>query len=176
MIARWKVICLSIKANLRDLIAVTGLVILLKMDSNNQFCGPHNLENWLLTLRKIIEQLLYAMSSFGHHFKAISKSKLELHSENAEFGLKWATFCPVWPWNLMDDLEKTIGHLLYATSSVVNRFIAIGEFKFELQSGNAQVGSKSTVFCPVWPRNLTDDLEKQQGTFSMLRQALCIIS
>ena len=36
-----------------------------------------------------------------------------------------------WPW-------KTIGHLFYATSSFVNQFIAIGEFKLELQSGNAQ--------------------------------------
>ena len=44
----------------------------------------------------------------------------------------------------MDDLEKTIGHLFYATSSFVHHFVAIGEFKLELQSGNAQFGSKST--------------------------------
>ena len=30
-------------------------------------------------------------------------------------------------------------------------------------------------FLTVWPGNLTDDLEKQQGTSSMLLQALCII-
>ena len=35
-----------------------------------------------------------------------------------------------WPW-------KTIGHLTYARSSFVHNFIAIGEFKLELQSGNA---------------------------------------
>ena len=34
-----------------------------------------------------------------------------------------------WPW-------KTIGHLFYATSSFVQHFVAIGEFKLELQSGN----------------------------------------
>ena len=28
----------------------------------------------------------------------------------------------------------------------------------------------------MWPWNLTDDLEKQKGTSSMLLQALCIIS
>ena len=28
----------------------------------------------------------------------------------------------------------------------------------------------------MWPWNLTDDLEKQKGTYSMLLQALCIIS
>ena len=31
-------------------------------------------------------------------------------------------------------------------------------------------------FCPLWPWNLTYDLEKQQDTSSMLLQALCIIS
>ena len=56
---------------------------------------------------------------------------------------------------------KTIGHLFYATSSFVQHFIAIGEFKLELQSGNDQSGSKSTIFLAVWPWNLTDDLQKQ---------------
>ena len=59
-----------------------------------------------------------------------------------------------WPW-------KTIGHLFYATSSFVHHFGAIDELKLELQSGNAQFGSKSTIFLAVWPWNLTDDF--QQG-------------
>ena len=59
-----------------------------------------------------------------------------------------------WPW-------KTIGHLFYATSSFVHHFVAIGEFKLELESGNAQSGSNSTLFLAMWPWNLTDDLEKQ---------------
>ena len=42
--------------------------------------------------------------------------------------------------------RKTIGHFFYATSSFVHDFVAIGEFKLELQSGNAQFGSKSTIF------------------------------
>ena len=42
--------------------------------------------------------------------------------------------------------SKTIGHLFYATSSFVQHFVAIGELKRELQSGNAQFGSKSTIF------------------------------
>ena len=67
------------------------------------------------------------------------------------------------------------GHLFYATSSFVHHFVAIGEFKFELQSGNAQCGSKST-FLAVWPRNFTDDTQKQWGISSVLLQALCIIS
>ena len=53
---------------------------------------------------------------------------------------------------------KTIGHLYYATSSSMHHFVAISEFKLELQSGNAQFGSKSTIFFSrvtlkydVWP-------------------------
>ena len=72
--------------------------------------------------------------------------------------------------------SKTIGHLFFAVSSFVQHFIAIGAFKLELQSGNAQYESNSTIFRAMWPWNLTDDLEKQQGTSSMLLQALCIIS
>ena len=56
---------------------------------------------------------------------------------------------------------KTIGHLYCATSSSMHHFVAIGELKLELQSGNAQFGSKSTIFLAVWPCNLTYDLEKQ---------------
>ena len=44
-----------------------------------------------------------------------------------------------WPW-------KTIRHLFYATLNFVHHFKAIGEFKLKLQSGNAQFGSKWTIF------------------------------
>ena len=65
---------------------------------------------------------------------------------------------------MTDDIEnnKIMGHLFYTTSSSVHHFKAIGEFKLELQSGNAQFGLKSAIF-PLWPWNLTDDLEKQQN-------------
>ena len=48
-----------------------------------------------------------------------------------------------WPW-------KRIGHLFHATSSFMHHFVAIGEFKLELQSGNAQSGSNSTIFRAVY--------------------------
>ena len=47
--------------------------------------------------------------------------------------------------------SKTIGHMFYATSSFVQHFVAIGEFKLELQTGNAQSGSNATLFRAVWP-------------------------
>ena len=159
------------KANLRDLIAATGLVI----------------SNWIqivnfsarLTVKfngwpkKTIRHFFYTTSSFVHHFKSIGEFKLDLQSRNAQFGSKLVICYPVWPWNLMDE---TIGHLIYATSSFVQHFLAIGEFKLELQSGNAQPGSNSTIFRAMRPWHLTDDLSKQWGTFSMLLQALCTIS
>ena len=48
-----------------------------------------------------------------------------------------------WPW-------KTIGHLFYAVSSCVHDFIAICEFKLELESWNGWVGC-----WPLWPWPLT---------------------
>ena len=55
---------------------------------------------------------------------------------------------------------KIKGHF-YAISSFVYHFIGISKFKMELKSGNAKFVSKSAIFCPVWPWNLTDDLEKR---------------
>ena len=40
---------------------------------------------------------------------------------------------------------KKIGHLFYATLSFVHNFMAIGEFKLELQSGNNQIELKSEI-------------------------------
>ena len=62
-----------------------------------------------------------------------------------------------WPW-------KTIGHLSCAVPSFVQHFIAIGEFKLELQSRNAQFGWNSTNFRAVWPWNLTYDLENNKAS------------
>ena len=60
-----------------------------------------------------------------------------------------------WPW-------KKIGHLFYAASSFVHHFKAMGEFKLELQSGNAQFGWKSTISFAVWPWNLTVTLKNNR--------------
>ena len=79
----------------------------------------------------------------------------------AQIWSKSSIFQPVWPWNLMDDLGKTIGHLFYTTSSFVHHFKSISELILKLQSGNTQFGSKLAIFCPVWPWNFMDDLGKQ---------------
>ena len=146
------------KANVRDFISATGLVILLKIGIKSSICLARvtlKFDGW----PKITKgHLFYTAWSFAHHFKAISEFKLELQSGNAQFGSKSTIFFTlqfdVWHW-------KTIGHLFNANSSFVHHSITIGEFKLELQSGNAQSGSNSTIFLALGPWNLTDDLEKQ---------------
>ena len=92
------------KANLRDLIAATGLVI----------------SNWIkivnfsarVTVKfdgwpcKTIGHLFYATSSFVHLFVPIGEFKLKLQSGNAQSGSNWMIFRAVRPWNLTDDLAK----------------------------------------------------------------------
>ena len=97
---------------------------------------------------KTIGHIFYVASSFVHHSIAISDSKWSFSPETFNLGQNRRFFCPEWPSNYTDDLEKTTGHLFYATSSFVHHFVVIGEFKLELQSGNAQFGSKSTIFYP----------------------------
>ena len=103
--------------------------------------------------------LSFAVSSFVQHFIAIGEFKLELQSGNAQSRSKSTIFfCRVtlkfdrWP-------SKTIGDLFNATASFTHNFVAIGEFKLDLRSGNAQFGSNSTIFRAVWSWNLMDDLK-----------------
>ena len=131
------------KANLRDLIAATGLVILLKLDSNRRFFSPCDLEIWRMTLK--VEWWIQT---------GVTVRKRLIWVKIDDFFRPVTLKFDGWPW-------KTIGHLFYATSSFVQHFVAIGEFKLEWQSGNGQSGSNSTSFLAVWPWNLADHLEKQ---------------
>ena len=47
-------------------------------------------------------------------------------------------------------LKNKRAPLLYYVKHCTS-FQAMGEFKLELQSGNAQFASKSVISCPVWP-------------------------
>ena len=59
MRASWWYCFLKNKANLRDLIAATGLVILLKFDPIHRFFSPCDLEIWCMTLKNNRAPLLY---------------------------------------------------------------------------------------------------------------------
>ena len=130
------------KANLRDLVAATDLVIFWWMTPKNnkarlryniKLCVLFHIHQWIQTGVTAWKRPIWV--KFDNFLSCVT----------LQFD--------VWRW-------KTIGHLFYATSSFVHHFIAIGEFKLELQSGNAQFGSNSTIFRAVWPWNLTNDLEK----------------
>ena len=90
------------KANLRDLIAATGLVISNWIQIVN--FSAHvtvKFDGWPC---KTIGHLFYATSSFVHHFVPIGEFKLKLQSGNAQSGWNWTIFRAVRPWNLTDDL------------------------------------------------------------------------
>ena len=148
------------KANLRDLIAATGLLILLKFDPNHPFFSLCDLEIWCMTSKNNRAPLLYYTKlcvSFQIHRWIQTEVTLRKRSIWVEIGdfLSIVTLkFDGWP-------GKTIVHLFYTTSSFVHHFKSIGELKLKLQSRNTQFGSKSAIFCPVWPWNLTDALEKQ---------------
>ena len=92
------------KANLRDLIAATGLVISNWIQIVNFSTRVTvKFDGWP---QKAIGHFFYTTSSFVHHFKSIGEFKLDLQSRNAQFGSKLVICYPVWPWNLMDDLGK----------------------------------------------------------------------
>ena len=119
---------------------------------------PWKFDEWP---RKTMGHLFHTTSSFVHHFKSICAFKLDLQFGNAQFGSKLPIFLSHVTLKFDGRPWKTIGHLFYAASSFVHHFIAITEFKLELQSGNGQYGSKSAIFRPLWHSNLMDDLEKQ---------------
>ena len=73
------------QANLRDLIAATGLLILLKLDSNRRFSArvTFKFDGWP---RKIIGHHFYTTSSSVHHIVAIGEFKLEYSPETPNGG------------------------------------------------------------------------------------------
>ena len=90
----FKVICeisRSRKANLRDLIAATGLVICLKFYLNHRFFGLCDLEIWCMTLKNNGASLLYNIklcASFQSHWWI----QTELLSRNAQIRVKMVIF------------------------------------------------------------------------------------
>ena len=150
----------QIKTQVTVRIAATGLVILFKLDLNRRFFSPCDLEIWWMTPKNNRAPFLCYLklfTSFRSHWwiqtGVTVQKRLIWVKIDAIFSRVTLKF-DGW-------LSKTIGHLFYATSSFVHHFVAIGEFKLELESGNAQSGSNATLFRAVWPWNLTDDLQKQ---------------
>ena len=119
-----------------------------------------DLEIWRITLKNNRAPLLYhiklcaSLQSHGWIQPGVTVRKRSIRVTIGNFLSRATSKFNGWPW-------KAIGHLRYAASNIVHHIIAIGEFKMELQSENAQFGSISTICLSVWPWNLTDDLRKQ---------------
>ena len=102
-------------------------------------------EIWWMTLKNITTPLLYyiklcaAFQSHCHIQTGVTVRKRSIRVKIGDFLSRVTLKIDVWPW-------KTIGHLGYAASTFLHHFIANCQFKLELQSGNAQFGSKSTIF------------------------------
>ena len=93
------------KANLRDLKAATGLVILLKFYPIHQFFSPCDLEIWWMTLKNFRAHLLYYIK-FCASYQILCWIQTEATVQKRSIGSKLEIFCAMWPWNLMDDLGK----------------------------------------------------------------------
>ena len=130
------------------------------LGQNRQFFVPCDLNIWLMTLKNNRAPPLWyfklCVSFHSHQWNQneVTVRKHQIWVKISNFLSRVTLKFDRWHW-------KTIGHLFYATLSLVHHFIAMCEFKMDLQSGNAQFGSILAIFCPVWPRNLMDDLEKQ---------------
>ena len=128
--------------------------------SNATLLEPCDLEIWRMTFKNNRAPLLCYFklcASFRSHWwiqTGVTVRKRPIWVKFNAFYSRVTLKFDGWP-------SKTIGHLFYATSSFVHHFVAVGEFKLELQSWNAQSGSNLTLFRAAWPWNLTDDLQKQ---------------
>ena len=125
------------KAKLRDFIAVTGLLILPKLDSKHWLFGLYDIEIWWMTSKNNMAPLL-CYASFVHQFKGICEFQLE--SWNAQFWSKSAIFflsrdLEIWQMSLKNNRAP-----FNVLSSFENHFLAFGELELELPSRNASYG------------------------------------
>ena len=94
---------------------------------------------------KTIGHPFYTTSSIVHHFKAMVNSNWSYSPETLNSGQNRWFFCPLWPWNPIDDLKQGKSE---------------GFDSCDWPSSLTQIGFKSLIFQPVWPWNLMDDLGK----------------
>ena len=148
----------------------------LNSGQNQQFFCLVRTWNLMDDLEKNIRTHFLCYFKLWHHFLATGEFKLELQSgPNSGQNLRFLSHINL---ILTDDPENNRTPFPCYVSSFVRHFIAIGVFKLELQSRNAQFGSKSTVFCPMRLWHLTDDGQTDgwtersvlRGAWSQLRK------
>ena len=122
------------KANLRDLIAATGLVILLKLDSNRWFFNLCDLEIWWMTLKNYRAPLLLGYiklcASFQSHRwiqTGVTVRKRSIRVKIGDFLSRVTLKFDAWPWQTTGQLfcNKSIhqaypGSLAYRVRSLTH--------------------------------------------------------
>ena len=126
----------------------------------HDFFVPCDLQIWWMTLKNN-RALLLRRFKLNEPFHSHRWIKTKVTVRKCSIRVKIGDFLPHVSLKFNGCPWKTTGHLFYVSSSLMHQFIAISEFKLKLQSGTAQFGSKLAILCPLWPWNLTDDLEKQ---------------
>ena len=120
----------------------------LNSGQNQRFVVPCDLKIWRMTLKNNRTPLLCCFklcASFHSHRwiqTKVTVRKRSIRVKIVDLLSRVTLKFDGWPW-------KTIGHLFYVASSFMHHFIAIGEFKLKLQSGNAQSGSNAKLFRAV---------------------------
>ena len=97
------------KANLRDLIAATGLVIVLKLDSYHWFFQSVWPKNTVDDIEKQQENFSRLHQALCIISKPSMKSNWSYSPETLNSGQNWRFVSPMGPWNLTDDLENQKG-------------------------------------------------------------------
>ena len=130
----------------------------------NRWCFvPCDLEIWWMTLENNRASLICCFELCANYI-AIGEFKLELQSGNAQFGSNSTIFTAVWPWNLMDDLEKQLGTFTMLLKALcIIHFVAIGEFKLDYSPETPNLGKNQWFFLAVWPCNLTMTLKNNRA-------------
>ena len=146
----------------------------LNSGQNRQFVVQCELEIWWMTLENNRAPRLYYIKlcapfqSHGWIKTGVTVRKRTVRVKIGNFLHRVTLKFDGRPW-------KTI---FYLASSSVHHFIAISEFKLELQSGNAHFGSKSMVFVPcdleIWQMTLKNNRAPLLCYF-MLCASFCIL-
>ena len=161
------------KANLRDLIAATGLVILLKLDLNRRFFSPCDLEIWWMTSKNYRAPLLHYIKlcalyqtppwilCASSHLNPSVNSNWNYCPETLNTGQNRRFPLPydleIWWMTLKNNRAPLLCYIKLCASFQSHRWIPNG-VRVRKRSIWVKIGD---FFYPVWPWNLMDDIEKQ---------------
>ena len=146
------------KANLRDLKAATGQVILLKFDLNHRFFSPCDLEIWWMTLKNDRAPLLHHIKLCAS-FQIYQSIQTEVTVRKHSIGVKIGDFLSRvtlkfdgWPW-------KTIGHLFYTTSSFMPKPWVNWNWSYSPEILNSGQNRQFFVLCDleIWRMTLDNN-------------------